>query len=167
MSNCPIGSAACDLMRMGQLCWTRFGELPGLTRDFTDPFVGVWCHPRQCGRLSKEPFTHLENCLKGATGGLREMRGMGKSIERFIRHQLEPTLGESYASSLIRCGQIGHECYGRIGPRTTTARLDAAGAHSANPPATRICCTNASGGQRGGRMQRPPAMAVRAVICKS
>ncbi len=76
----------------------------------------------------KEPFIHLENCLKGATEGLRELRGMGKSIERFIRRQLEArTLGENYA---VVCDQyaeqVGHECYAGLVRAQLPARIDAA-----------------------------------------
>jgi hypothetical protein len=64
---------------------------------FTDPFVGVCATLANVDAFAKEPFIHLENCLKGATDGLRELRGMGKSIERFIRRQLEArTLAPSY-----------------------------------------------------------------------
>jgi hypothetical protein len=78
--------------------------------------------------FAKEPFTHLENCLKGATDGLRELRGMGKSIERFIRRQLEArTLGESYAVIFDQYAeQVGHEWYAGLVRAQLPARLDAA-----------------------------------------
>jgi hypothetical protein len=64
---------------------------------FTDPFVGVCATLANVDAFAKEPFTHLDNCLKGAAEGLRELRGMEKSIERFTPQQLEArTLGEIY-----------------------------------------------------------------------
>ena len=95
---------------------------------FTDPFVGVCATLANVDAFAKEPFIHLENCLKGATGGLRELRGMGKSIERFIRRQLEArTLGESYAVVFDQYAeQIGHECYAGLVRAQLPARLDLA-----------------------------------------
>ena len=95
---------------------------------FTDPFVGVCATLGNVDAFAKEPFTHLENCLKGATDGLRELRGMGKSIERFIRRQLEArTLGESYAVIFDQYAeQVGHECYAGLVRAQLPARLDAA-----------------------------------------
>jgi hypothetical protein len=95
---------------------------------FTDPFVGVCATLANVDAFAKEPFSHLENCLKGATDGLRELRGMGKSIERFIRHQLEArTLGESYAVVFDQYSeQVGHECYAGLVRAQLPARLDAA-----------------------------------------
>jgi len=95
---------------------------------FTDPFVGVCATLANVDAFDKDPFTHLENCLKGATDGLRELRGMGKSIERFIRRQLEArTLGESYAVIFDQYAeQVGHECYAGLVRAQLPARLDAA-----------------------------------------
>ena len=95
---------------------------------FTDPFVGVCATLANVDAFAKEPFTHLENCLKGAGGGLRELRGMGKGIERFIRRQLEArTLGESYAVIFDQYAeQVGHECYAALVRAQLPARLDAA-----------------------------------------
>ncbi|MGN6643139.1 MAG: Wadjet anti-phage system protein JetA family protein [Verrucomicrobiota bacterium] len=95
---------------------------------FTDPFVGVCATLANVDAFAKEPFTHLENCLKGAGDGLRELRGMGKSIERFIRRQLEArTLGESYAVVFDQYAeQVGHECYAGLVRAQLPARLDAA-----------------------------------------
>jgi hypothetical protein len=94
---------------------------------FTDPFVGVCAILANVDAFAKEPFSHLENCLKGATDGLRELRGMGKSIERFIRRQLEArTLGESYAVVFDQYAeQVGHECYAGLVRAQLPARLDA------------------------------------------
>lgn len=95
---------------------------------FTDPFVGVCATLANVDAFAKEPFTHLENCLKGAAMGLRELRGVGKSIERFIQRQLEArTLGESYAIVFDQYAeQIGHECYTGLIRAQLPARLDAA-----------------------------------------
>ena len=95
---------------------------------FTDPFVGVCATLANVDAFAKEPFIHLENCLKDATDGLRELRGMGKSIERFIRRQLEAsTLGESYAVIFDQYAeQVGHECYAGLVRAQLPARLDAA-----------------------------------------
>lgn len=95
---------------------------------FTDPFVGVCATLANVDAFDKEPLTHLENCLKGATDGLRELRGMGKSIERLIRRQLEArTLGESYAVIFDQYAeQVGHECYAGLVRAQLPARLDAA-----------------------------------------
>jgi len=95
---------------------------------FTDPFVGVCATLANVDAFAKEPFIHLENCLKDATDGLRELRGMGKSIERFIRRQLETrTLGESYAVIFDQYAeQVGHECYAGLVRAQLPARLDAA-----------------------------------------
>ncbi len=95
---------------------------------FTDPFVGVCSTLANVDAFAKEPFTHLENCLKGATDGLRELRGMGKSIERFIRRQLETrTLGEAYAVIFDQYAQqVSHECYTGLVRAQLPARLDAA-----------------------------------------
>lgn len=95
---------------------------------FTDPFVGVCATLANVDAFAKEPFIHLENCLKGATDGLRELRGMGKSIERLIRRQLEArTLGESYAVVFDQYAeQVGHECYAGLVRAQLPARLDAA-----------------------------------------
>jgi len=95
---------------------------------FTDPFVGVCATLANVDAFAREPFTHLENCLKGATEGLRELRGMGKSIERYIRKQLEArTLGESYAVVFDQYAeQVGHACYTGLVRAQLPARLDAA-----------------------------------------
>ena len=95
---------------------------------FTDPFVGVCAVLANVDAFAKEPFAHLENCLKGATEGHRELRSMGKSIERFIRRQLESrTLGESYAVIFDQYAeQVGHECYAGLVRAQLPARLDAA-----------------------------------------
>lgn len=95
---------------------------------FTDPFVGVCATLANVDAFAKDPFSHLENCLKGAADGLRELRGMGKSIERFIRRQLEArTLGESYAVVFDQYAeQVGHECYAGLVRAQLPARLDAA-----------------------------------------
>lgn len=95
---------------------------------FTDPFVGVCATLANVDAFAKEPFTHLENCLKGAAMGLRELRGVGKSIERFIQRQLEArTLGESYAIVFDQYAeQVGHECYTGLIRAQLPARLDAA-----------------------------------------
>jgi hypothetical protein len=95
---------------------------------FTDPFVGVCATLANVEAFAKEPFAHLENCLKGATIGLRELRGMEKSIERFIRRQLASrTLGESYAVVFDQYAeQVGHECYAGLVRAQLPARLDAA-----------------------------------------
>jgi hypothetical protein len=95
---------------------------------FTDPFVGVCATLANVDAFAKEPFIHLENCLKGASDGLRELRGMGKSIERLIRRQLEArTLGESYAVVFDQYAeQVGHECYAGLVRAQLPARLDAA-----------------------------------------
>jgi hypothetical protein len=95
---------------------------------FTDPFIGVCTTLANVDAFSKEPFIHLENCLKGATDGLRELRGMDRSIERFIRRQLEArTLGESYAVVFDQYAeQVGHECYAALVRSQLPARLDAA-----------------------------------------
>lgn len=95
---------------------------------FTDPFVGVCATLANVDAFEKEPFSHLENCLKGAADGLRELRGMGKSIERFIRRQLEArTLGESYAVVFDQYAeQVGHECYAGLVRAQLPARLNGA-----------------------------------------
>jgi hypothetical protein len=95
---------------------------------FTDPFVGVCATLANVDAFAKEPFIHLENCLKGADNGLRELRSVGKSIERFIRRQLEArTLGESYAVVFDQYAeQVGHECYTGLIRAQLPARLDAA-----------------------------------------
>ncbi len=95
---------------------------------FTDPFLGVCATLANVDAFAKEPFSHLENCLKGATEGLRELRGMGKSIEGFIRRQLEArTLGESFAVVFDQYAeQVGHECYAGLVRAQLPARLDAA-----------------------------------------
>jgi len=95
---------------------------------FTDPFVGVCATLGNVDAFAKEPFTHLENCLKGAALGLRELQGVGKSIERFIQRQLEArTLGESYAVVFDQYAeQVGHECYTGLIRAQLPARLDAA-----------------------------------------
>jgi len=95
---------------------------------FTDPFVGVCATLANVDAFAKEPFIHLENCLKGAADGLRELRGMGKSIERFIRRQLEArTLGESYAVVFDQyVEQVGNECYAGLVHAQLPARLDSA-----------------------------------------
>ena len=103
---------------------------------FTDPFVGVCATLANVDAFDKEPLTHLENCLKGATDGLRELRGMGKSIERLIRRQLEArTLGESYAVIFDQYAeQVGHECYaGLVRAQLPAASRCRPGANSANP----------------------------------
>src|SRR5260370_2305027 len=53
---------------------------------------------------------------------------MGKSIERFIRRQLEArTLGESYAVIFDQYAeQVGHTCYAGFVRAQLPARLDAA-----------------------------------------
>ena len=78
--------------------------------------------------FAKEPFTHLDNCLKGAAEGLRELRGMEKSIERFTRQQLEArTLGEIYGVVFDKYAeQVGHACYAGLVRAQLPARLDAA-----------------------------------------
>ena len=95
---------------------------------FTDPFVGVCATLANVDAFAKEPFTHLENCLKGAALGLRELQGVGKSIARFIQRQLEArTLGESYAVVFDQYAeQVGHECYTGLIRAQLPARLDAA-----------------------------------------
>jgi hypothetical protein len=95
---------------------------------FTDPFVGVCATLANVDAFAKEPFIHLENCLQGADAGLRELRGVGKSIERFIQRQIEArTLGESYAVVFDQYAeQVGHECYTGLIRAQLPARLDAA-----------------------------------------
>jgi hypothetical protein len=95
---------------------------------FTDPFVGVCATLANVDAFAKEPLTHLENCIKGADLGLRELRGVGKSIERFIQRQLEArTLGESYAVIFDQYAeQVGHECYTGLIRAQLPARLAAA-----------------------------------------
>jgi len=95
---------------------------------FTDPFIGVCATLANEKAFSKEPFAHLENCLKSASEGLQELRGMGKSIKRFIRRQLESqTLGESYSVIFDQYAeQVGHECYAGLVRAQLPARLDAA-----------------------------------------
>jgi len=95
---------------------------------FTDPFVGVCATLANVDAFAKDPFTHLENCLKGAGEGLRELRGMEKSIERFTRRQLEArTLGEIYGVVFDQYAeQVGHACYAEMVRAQLPARLDAA-----------------------------------------
>jgi len=95
---------------------------------FTDPFVGVCATLANVDAFAKEPFSHLDNCLKGAAEGLRELRGMEKSIERFTRQQLEAhTLGEIYGVVFDKYAeQVGHTCYAGLVRAQLPARLDAA-----------------------------------------
>jgi hypothetical protein len=95
---------------------------------FTDPFVGVCATLANVDAFAKEPFTHLENCLKGAGEGLRELRAMEKSIERLTRRQLEArTLGDIYGVVFDQYAeQVGHACYAEMIRAQLPARLDAA-----------------------------------------
>lgn len=95
---------------------------------FTDPFVGVCTILSNVDAFAREPFVHLENCLKGASDGLRELRAMDKSIQRLIRRQLEArTLGQSYAVVFDQFAeQVGHECYAGLIRAQLPSRLDAA-----------------------------------------
>jgi hypothetical protein len=95
---------------------------------FTDPFVGVCATLNNVDAFAKEPFVHLENCLKAAIDGLRELRGMEKSIYRFTRRQLDATnLGEIYSLVFDQYAeQVGHACYAELVRSQLPARLDAA-----------------------------------------
>lgn len=95
---------------------------------FTDPFVGVCATLNNVAAFAQEPFAHLENCLKGAAEGLRELRGMEKSIQRFTRRQLDASnLGEIYGVVFDQYAeQVGHACYAELVRAQLLARLDAA-----------------------------------------
>jgi len=101
-----------------------FGHIP---INATLP-VGVCATLGNVDAFAKEPFAHLENCLKGAAEGLRELRGMEKSIQRFTRRQLDArTLGEIYGVIFDQYAeQVGHACYAEMVRSQLPARLDAA-----------------------------------------
>jgi len=96
--------------------------------EFTDPFVGVCATLANTEAFAREPLAHLENCLKGASDGLQQLRAMGKGIERLIRRQIESqTLAETYSVIFDQYAeQVGHECYAALVRARLPARLDAA-----------------------------------------
>jgi len=93
---------------------------------FTDKLQGVCAALTNYGAFVEAPFTHLENCLALARGGLGELRGIEKSLKRLTERQREAaTLGEIYGVVFDQYAeQVGRTCYAELVRSQLPARLD-------------------------------------------
>lgn len=83
---------------------------------FTDKLVGVCAALANAAELSRQPWEHIQVCRDNARQGLSELRGLQKSVERFIGRQLEAqTLGENLSVVFDQYAeQVGHTCYAEL-----------------------------------------------------
>lgn len=92
---------------------------------FTDKLVGVCATLANAAELSRQPWEHMQVCRDNAREGLSELRGLQKSVERFIGRQLEAqTLGENLSVVFDQYAeQVGHTCYAELVRSQLPARL--------------------------------------------
>ena len=83
---------------------------------FTDKLVGVCAALANQAELVKQPWEHIQASRDSAQQGLAELRAMSKSVERFIRRQLEAqTLGDNLNIVFDQYAeQFGHTCYAEL-----------------------------------------------------
>jgi hypothetical protein len=98
---------------------------------FTDKLVSVCALLANPAELQRQPWEHLQTCWDNARQGLAELRAMRKSIERFIRRQLETeTLGDNLGVVFDQYAeQVGRTCYAELVRSQLANRLAAAQEH--------------------------------------
>ena len=112
---------------------TLLGALRKIARPdaavFTDKLISICAALANQAELIRQPWEHLQTCWDNVQQGLAELRAMRKSIERFIRRQLEAqTLGANLGVVFDQYAeQIGHTCYAELVHSQLAVRLGAAG----------------------------------------
>jgi hypothetical protein len=83
---------------------------------FTDRLVGVCATLANHAEMARQPWEHIQTCRENTQQGLAELRAMQKSVERFIRRQLEAqTLGDNLSVVFDQYAeQMGHTCYAEL-----------------------------------------------------
>lgn len=95
---------------------------------FTDKLVGVCAALGNSAELARQPWEHVQACRDQTQQGLGELRGMQKSVERYIRRQVEAqSLGENLSVVFDQYAeQVGHTCYAELVRAQLSARLGSA-----------------------------------------
>lgn len=98
---------------------------------FTDKLISVCALLANPAELNRQPWEHLQTCWDNTQQGLAELRAMRKSIERFIRRQLETqTLGDNLGVVFDQYAeQVGHTCYAELVRSQLANRLGQAREH--------------------------------------
>ncbi|HWH69796.1 MAG TPA: Wadjet anti-phage system protein JetA family protein, partial [Candidatus Sulfotelmatobacter sp.] len=83
---------------------------------FSDKLVNVCVTLASHDALAEQPWAQIEACVGNLQAGLAELRGMQKSIERHIKHQLAAgTLKENLAVLFDEFAErIGRNCYAQL-----------------------------------------------------
>ncbi len=95
---------------------------------FTDKLIGVCALLASQEALLQQPWEHLQTCWDNTQQGLAELRAMRKSIERFIRRQLETdSLGGNLGVVFDQYAeQVGRTCYAELVRSQLANRLSVA-----------------------------------------